>query len=199
MTTCLFTRSSLLRDHEDIRKFYQEQFQHILVDEYQDTNKIQADFIDALAAFHHQVMAVGDDAQSIYSWRGANFENVLTFPQRFPGTREIEISRPQRAGNLALAIIAANTRHQPALAAEAKPARSDLQDASRMASASRSAAEEIDLNEIAVLPRAFLDGIADEDDAAPDAILEAMKGSRRLRSIPDAFKPDHLADAGRAG
>jgi len=63
----------LLRDHEDIRKFYQEQFQHVLVDEYQDTNKIQADFIDALAAFHHQVMAVGDDAQSIYSWRGGEF------------------------------------------------------------------------------------------------------------------------------
>ncbi len=91
----------LLRDNEDIRKFYQEQFQHVLVDEYQDTNKIQSDFIDTLAAYHHQVMAVGDDAQSIYSWRGANFENVLTFPQRFPGTREVrdrdELS--QHAGN----------------------------------------------------------------------------------------------------
>ena len=64
----------LLRDNEDLRKFYQEQFQHVLVDEYQDTNKIQSDFIDTLAAYHHQVMAVGDDAQSIYSWRGANFE-----------------------------------------------------------------------------------------------------------------------------
>ena len=91
----------LLRDDEELRRFYQEQFQHVLVDEYQDTNKIQSDFIDTLAAFHHQVMAVGDDAQSIYSWRGANFENVLTFPQRFPGAREvrIETNYPQHAGN----------------------------------------------------------------------------------------------------
>jgi DNA helicase-2/ATP-dependent DNA helicase PcrA len=88
----------LLRDHEEIRKFYQEQFQHVLVDEYQDTNKIQADFIDTLAAFHHQVMAVGDDAQSIYSWRGANFENVLTFRSVSParaksGSRRIIAAR----------------------------------------------------------------------------------------------------------
>ena len=107
----------LLRDHEDIRKFYQEQFQHVLVDEYQDTNKIQSDFIDLIAAYHHQVMAVGDDAQSIYSWRGANFENVLTFPQRFPGTREVRIETNYRSTPEILALanyaISANTRQFP--------------------------------------------------------------------------------------
>ena len=104
----------LLQDHEDLRKHYQEQFQHVLVDEYQDTNKIQSDFIDTLAAYHHQVMAVGDDAQSIYSWRGANFENVLTFPERFPNTREVRIETNYRSTPEILALanhaIAANTK-----------------------------------------------------------------------------------------
>jgi len=160
----------LLRDNEDIRKFYQEQFQHVLVDEYQDTNKIQADFIDALAAFHHQVMAVGDDAQSIYSWRGANFENVLTFPQRFPGTREIKIETNYRSTpeilTLANYAIAANTRQFPknlhaVRPAEkySKPALICLQDANQQAQFICQRIEElqeegIELNEIAVLYRA---------------------------------------------
>jgi DNA helicase-2/ATP-dependent DNA helicase PcrA len=57
----------------------------VLVDEYQDTNTIQAQIVDKLAG-HHCVMAVGDDAQCIYSWRGANFENIMSFPERHPGT-----------------------------------------------------------------------------------------------------------------
>ena len=160
----------LLRDHEDIRKFYQEQFQHILVDEYQDTNKIQADFIDLLAAFHHQVMAVGDDAQSIYSWRGANFENVLTFPQRFPGTREVRIETNYRSTpeilTLANYAIAANTRQFPKNLHStrpadkfSKPALICLQDANQQAAFICQRIEElqeegIELNEIAILYRA---------------------------------------------
>src|SRR5437870_11204657 len=61
----------MLLEHEHIARFYRRQFQFILVDEYQDTNKIQADFIDLLAREHQNVMVVGDDAQSIYSWRGS--------------------------------------------------------------------------------------------------------------------------------
>ena len=160
----------LLRDHEDIRKFYQEQFQHILVDEYQDTNKIQADFIDTLAAFHHQVMAVGDDAQSIYSWRGANFENVLTFPERFPGSREVRIETNYRSTpeilTLANYSIAANTKQFPknlhaVRPAEkfSKPALICLQDANQQAQFICQRIEElqeegIELNEIAILYRA---------------------------------------------
>src|SRR6202162_6319778 len=64
---------SMLRQHEGIASFYRRQFQFILVDEYQDTNKIQADLIDTLAADHKNVMVVGDDAQSIFSWRVAHF------------------------------------------------------------------------------------------------------------------------------
>src|ERR1700677_1623779 len=161
---------ALLRDHEDIRKYYQEQFQHVLVDEYQDTNKIQSDFIDTLAAYHHQVMAVGDDAQSIYSWRGANFENVLTFPQRFPGTREVRIETNYRSTpeilTLANYAISANTRQFPknlhsVRPAEkfSKPALISLQDANQQANFICQRIEElqeegIDLNEIAVLYRA---------------------------------------------
>jgi len=160
----------LLRENESIRKFYQEQFQHILVDEYQDTNRIQADFIDTLAAYHHQVMAVGDDAQSIYSWRGANFENVLNFPERYPGTREVRIETNYRSTpeilNLANYAISANTRQFPknlhaVRPAEkfSKPALICLQDASQQANFICQRIEELqeeglDLNEIAVLYRA---------------------------------------------
>jgi len=68
----------------DVAEQYQEQFQHILVDEYQDTNRLQSELIHVLGRRHGNIMVVGDDAQSIYSWRGANFENILQFPQRYP-------------------------------------------------------------------------------------------------------------------
>ena len=63
---------------------YAEQFQHILVDEYQDTNRLQAEIIDLLAVKHRNVMVVGDDAQSIFAWRGAEFTNIYEFPKRYP-------------------------------------------------------------------------------------------------------------------
>ncbi|MDQ6654184.1 MAG: UvrD-helicase domain-containing protein, partial [Verrucomicrobiota bacterium] len=74
----------MLKEHEEVADFYRRKFQFILVDEYQDTNKIQADLIDTLAAEHRNVMVVGDDAQSIYSWRWANFKKILAFPDRYP-------------------------------------------------------------------------------------------------------------------
>jgi DNA helicase-2/ATP-dependent DNA helicase PcrA len=74
----------LLDDHADVAEALKRRFRHILVDEYQDTNKLQADIIDAMASVRRNVMVVGDDAQSIYSFRGASFENILTFPLRFP-------------------------------------------------------------------------------------------------------------------
>ncbi len=81
----------LFQDHAEVRERYQEQFLHVLVDEYQDTNKIQADLIDALSGKHHNLMVVGDDAQSIYSWRGANYRNILGFPDRYAGTHTYKI------------------------------------------------------------------------------------------------------------
>ena len=64
---------------------YRGRFKHILVDEFQDTNRLQSRIIDLLAS-EHQIMAVGDDAQCIYTWRGADWENIVAFPQRHPGT-----------------------------------------------------------------------------------------------------------------
>ena len=75
----------LLHEAPEVAQYFAHRFRHILVDEYQDTNTLQSQIVDQLAA-HHCVMAVGDDAQCIYSWRGANFENIMTFPDRHPGT-----------------------------------------------------------------------------------------------------------------
>ncbi|HSH40353.1 MAG TPA: UvrD-helicase domain-containing protein [Chthoniobacterales bacterium] len=87
----------MLKEHAEVADFYQRKFQFILVDEYQDTNKIQADFIDTLAAEHRNVMVVGDDAQSIYSWRGANFKNILAFPERYPDAQVFKIELNYRS------------------------------------------------------------------------------------------------------
>ena len=87
----------MLKEHEHIADAYRRQFQFILVDEYQDTNKIQADFIDTLASEHRNVMVVGDDAQSIYSWRGANFKNILAFPERYPDAQVFKIELNYRS------------------------------------------------------------------------------------------------------
>ncbi len=75
----------LLSDAPKVAEYFAHRFRHVLVDEYQDTNTIQSQIVDKLAA-HHRVMAVGDDAQCIYSWRGANFDNIMTYPDRHPGT-----------------------------------------------------------------------------------------------------------------
>ena len=81
----------LLREHADAREQYQRQFQFILVDEYQDTNKLQGDLIDLLGARHKNVMVVGDDSQSIYAWRGADFRNILEFPKHYAGAQTYKI------------------------------------------------------------------------------------------------------------
>jgi len=75
----------LLQKAPEVATYFQNRFRHVLVDEYQDTNTLQSEIVDTIAS-HHRVMAVGDDAQCIYSWRGANFENIMTFPDRHPGT-----------------------------------------------------------------------------------------------------------------
>lgn len=114
----------LLNNHADVREHYQRRFQFILVDEYQDTNKLQSDLIDLLGARHHNVMVVGDDAQSIYAWRGANFQNIIKFPERYPGAKVYKIETNYRSTpeilTVANAAIAANV-HQ--FAKQLAPAR----------------------------------------------------------------------------
>ncbi len=74
----------LLTENGNISDYYSSKFMHVLVDEYQDTNKLQAEIVDLLSHTNRNLMVVGDDAQSIYSFRGADFENILKFPERYP-------------------------------------------------------------------------------------------------------------------
>jgi DNA helicase-2/ATP-dependent DNA helicase PcrA len=80
----LLAWKTIFAEHDNIREYYSLKFRHILVDEYQDTNKLQSDIIDLTVGGDRNLMVVGDDAQSIYSFRGANFENILRFPERYP-------------------------------------------------------------------------------------------------------------------
>ena len=94
----LLTRlKELLDSREDLRRRLSDQFRFIMVDEYQDTNRLQSDIVRGLACTHDNVMAVGDDAQSIYSFRGANFRNIMDFPDRFPGTTLIPLEENYRS------------------------------------------------------------------------------------------------------
>ena len=165
---------SMLQQNEGIAAFYRRQFQFILVDEYQDTNKIQADLVDMLALDHKNVMVVGDDAQSIYSWRGANFQNILEFPKRYPDAQVFKIEMNYRSVpeilEVANAAIAANVqqfrKHLSATrgSSAVKPAVVGLNDGSEQAQfvAQRILElrdENIDLSEIAVLYRAHYHAI----------------------------------------
>ncbi len=87
----------LLADSEQARTEICSRFQHVLVDEYQDTNLIQAQIIRLLASLHNNVMIVGDDSQSIYSFRGADFFNIMRFSDQFPGTKLVKLEENYRS------------------------------------------------------------------------------------------------------
>ncbi len=113
----LLNVKKLLIEKQTIADLYAEQFQHILVDEYQDTNRLQAEIIDLLAVKHRNVMIVGDDAQSIFAWRGAEFTNIYEFPKRYPEAQLFKLetnyrSTPEILG-LANVSIANNRRQFP--------------------------------------------------------------------------------------
>ncbi|MDR0799161.1 MAG: UvrD-helicase domain-containing protein [Dysgonamonadaceae bacterium] len=87
----------LFRDHPDVLERYQNQFRFILVDEYQDTNSVQHAIVCQLAADHHRVCVVGDDAQSIYSFRGANIGNILNFRKTYPESKLFKLEQNYRS------------------------------------------------------------------------------------------------------
>lgn len=87
----------LLEGHPDLLRWYQEKFRHVLVDEYQDTNQVQGELVDLLTGGGASLMAVGDDAQSIYSWRGADLSLILGFADRYPGARLFHIETNYRS------------------------------------------------------------------------------------------------------
>ena len=87
----------LLDDHEDVRARYQQLFRYVLVDEYQDTNAIQERLVHQLISGHGNLMVVGDDFQSIYSWRGADYRNFLDFETRYPAAATYKLQTNYRS------------------------------------------------------------------------------------------------------
>ncbi len=193
----------LLQEHADIREHYQRRFQFILVDEYQDTNKLQGDLIDLLAARHHNVTVVGDDAQSIYAWRGANFANILDFPKRHPGARVFKIETNYRSTpeilNVANAAIAANLNQfakelAPARKSGVKPALVQCHDAGQQAAFIAQRAlelrdEGVSLNNIAVLYRSHFHALELQLELTRQQIPFSITSGIRF------FEQAHIKDA----
>ncbi len=102
----------LFRQHPSVLEHYQHQFIYTLVDEYQDTNAIQSEWVDRIAAHHRNLLVVGDDFQSIYSWRGADFRNIMSFPKRYADVSMFKLETNYRSVpeilNVANACIAGN-------------------------------------------------------------------------------------------
>jgi DNA helicase-2/ATP-dependent DNA helicase PcrA len=93
----------ILRACEEQRVYWQQRFQHLLVDEYQDTNVAQLHLLKMLSASHHNIFAVGDEDQSIYGWRGAEIGNILQFEEHFPGASVLKLERNYRSTGSILA------------------------------------------------------------------------------------------------
>ncbi|MDR1590152.1 MAG: UvrD-helicase domain-containing protein [Oscillospiraceae bacterium] len=93
----------LLREHEDVRQFYQSKFQYVMIDEYQDTNNLQYMLAELLAGGHRNICVVGDDDQSIYKFRGATIENILNFESKYKNARLIRLEENYRSTSHILA------------------------------------------------------------------------------------------------
>ena len=98
----LFLTVKLFRDFPEVLSLYQERWRFILIDEYQDTNKAQYLLIKLLSKTHHNVFAVGDPDQSIYSWRGANIQNILNFEKDYEGAQIVRLEQNYRSCNTIL-------------------------------------------------------------------------------------------------
>ncbi len=97
----LIKEYELLKIHPEVRKKWQKRFEYILIDEYQDTNSVQYNIVKLLVNENKNICVVGDDWQSIYSWRGADFTNILNFEKDFPGAKVIKLEQNYRSsGNI---------------------------------------------------------------------------------------------------
>lgn len=113
----LLNMMRLLQQFEDVRKVFHERFKYLLVDEYQDTNRVQHRIVQLLKASDAELTVVGDDAQSIYSFRGAVIDNILQFSQTFPGAKLFKLTKNYRSTenivNLANGLISKNEKRIP--------------------------------------------------------------------------------------
>jgi len=116
---------TLMENFDDARSYFQNRFSHVLVDEYQDVNSLQARIVDQVAS-NHQVMAVGDDAQCIYTWRGADLDQILSFPERHKGAKIYKIETNYRSSPEILKLangILANRTSEKSFSKELKASR----------------------------------------------------------------------------
>ena len=194
----------LFRENPSIREQYQRQFEWVLVDEYQDTNLLQAELIDLLAAPQNNIMVVGDDAQSIYSWRGADFRNILDFPEKYPGSAKYVIETNYRSVpeilSLANAAIAPNTRQFRKDLTPSRPDRETLPALALLQDPNTQAAfvaqrilelrdEGVELNEIAVLYRAHFHAMEIQLELTNRGIPFVITSGLRF------FEQAHIKDA----
>ncbi len=118
----------LMVEKREIAAIYQDQFQHILIDEYQDTNTLQSEIVDLVAEKHRNLMVVGDDAQSIFGWRGANFANIFQFKDRYADAQVFRLETNYRSTPeilmLANASVAHNRKQFPKNLQAVRPSRS---------------------------------------------------------------------------
>ncbi|MDQ1399601.1 MAG: ATP-dependent helicase UvrD/PcrA [Acidimicrobiaceae bacterium] len=113
----LLVTVNLLQASEDVRRYYQQRFRHILVDEYQDTNRAQNELVLMLSQGHRNICVVGDTDQSVYRWRGADIRNILQFEEAFPDAKVVVLEQNYRSTQLILdaanAVIANNAMRKP--------------------------------------------------------------------------------------
>ena len=193
----------LLEENPDVLELYQNRFKHVLVDEYQDTNCVQGRMIDLLAGETNSLMAVGDDAQSIYSWRGADMSLILGFPEKYPGSKVHIIETNYRSVpeilDLSNAAISANTGRfekdlrssrealgtRPALVALPDPSTQAAFVAQRMLELRD---EGIPLEEMAVLYRAHFQSLEIQMELTVRGIPFAITSGLRF------FEQAHIKD-----
>jgi DNA helicase-2/ATP-dependent DNA helicase PcrA len=198
---CMTVR--LFEERPDVLALYQKKFHHILVDEYQDTNSVQGRMIDLLVGDSNSLMAVGDDAQSIYSWRGADMEHILSFPQRYAGAQVFTIETNYRSVpeilELSNAAIRANSGRfekdlrasreglgvKPALVAVADPRSQAAFVAQRMLELRD---EGVPLKEMAVLYRAHFQSLEIQMELTVRGIPFAITSGLRF------FEQAHIKD-----
>ncbi len=196
---------NILEDNSHVRASVGDQFKYIMVDEYQDTNRFQAEITRLMACGHDNVMAVGDDAQSIYSFRGANFKNIMDFPRLFPGCRIIKLERNYRTTQPNLdctnAIIASAkekfTKRLVAIRKGGKPPllflAKDEEDQARFVASRIVELKDkgLDLHEMAVLFRAAFHSFRLEAELAKRGIPFVKRGGLKL--VESAHIKDFLA------
>ncbi len=192
----------LLKEFPDIRARLSQQFQYILVDEYQDTNHLQAEIVELLAEVHKNLLVVGDDAQSIYSFRGADIANILDFPKKYSDAKTFRLETNYRSTqpvlDVANEIIKHNTKQFPKKLQHVRegstrpiivPATSDEQEVEFIAQKILELREEgIPLNEMAVLFRAAFHSQALEFELTHRDIPYDFRGGLRF------FDRAHIKD-----